>query len=93
MTSVWIILTKPWRALLGAFLETKWWVLNSLYGQQLEAITFTKTSGRRQSGKSLPATKNTTGMLELCTEMETQTMHLGTFQEHHSTAETIGLTG
>ena len=37
---------KPWSALLGAVLETKWRVLNSLYGQQFYGITFTKTPGR-----------------------------------------------
>ena len=36
---------KPWNALLGAFLETKWQVLNSPYGQPFEAFTFTKTPG------------------------------------------------
>ena len=36
---------KLWSALLGAFLKTKWWVLNSPYGQQFEAITLTKTPG------------------------------------------------
>ena len=34
---------KPWSILLGVFLEMKWWVLNSPYGQQFEAIAFTKT--------------------------------------------------
>ena len=37
---------KLWSALLGAYLETKWRVLNSPYGQQFEAITLTKTPGR-----------------------------------------------
>ena len=50
---------KPWSALLGALLETKRQVLNSPYGQQFKAITFTKTPGCRQSGKNLSATKNT----------------------------------
>ena len=43
---------KHWSVSLGTFLETKWRILNSPYGQQFEAITFTKTPGRRQSGKS-----------------------------------------
>jgi len=43
---------KPWSVSLGAFLEMKWRVLNSPYEQQFEAITFTKTPGYRQSGKS-----------------------------------------
>ena len=70
---------KPWSTLLGAFLETKWRVLNSTYGQQFEAITFTKTAGLRQSGKNSSATKNmpmnATGTLWLCTEMETLTTY------------------
>ena len=61
---------KPWSTLLGAFLETKWRVLNSPYGQQFEGITFTKTPGRRQSGKNSSATKNgpmdTTGTPSSC---------------------------
>ena len=77
---------KSWRVWLGAFLETKWQALNSPYGQQFEAIIFTKTPGGRQSGKSSSATKNvpmnTTGTLWLCTKMKTQTMYLGTFQEN-----------
>ena len=36
----------------------KWWILNSPYGQQFEAITFTKTPGCRESGKSSYATRN-----------------------------------
>ena len=79
---------KPWSVLLGAFLETKWQVFNSPYRQQFDAIKFTKTPGRRQSGKKLSTTKNTplntTGMLWLSTEMETQTM---------DAAVTVGLTG
>ena len=77
---------KPWSTLLGAFFETKWRVLNSTYGQQSEAITFTKTAGRRQSGKNSSATKNmpmnATGTLWLCTEMETLTTYFSTFQEN-----------
>ena len=77
---------KSWSVPLGAFLETKWWVLSSLYGQQFKAITFTKTPGHRQSGKSSSATKhmpmNMTGTLWLCKKMETQTTYLGTFQEN-----------
>ena len=38
------------------FLETKWQILNSLYGQQFETMTFTKIPGHRQSGKSSSAT-------------------------------------
>ena len=59
--------------------------LNSPYGQQFKAITFTKTPGHQQPGKCLSPTKNvpmnTTGTLWLCTKMETQTTYLGTFQE------------
>ena len=49
---------KPWSTLLGAFLKTKWRILNSPYGQQFKAITFTKTPGHQQLGKILSATKN-----------------------------------
>ena len=67
-------MAKPWSTLLGAFLKTKWRVLNSLNGQQFEGITFTKTPGRRQSGKNSSTTKtwpmNMTGTLWLCTELE-----------------------
>ena len=70
---------KPWSASLGVFLETKWRVLNSPYGQQFEAITFTKTPGR-QSGKSSSATKNvpmnTTGTLWLCGDSKDVLGHL-----------------
>ena len=66
---------KPWSISLGAFLKTKWLVLNSPYGQQFKAIILTKTPGHRQSGKSLSVTKNVpmnmTGTLWLCMKMKT----------------------
>ena len=44
-------MAKPWSVSFGAFLETKWRVLNSPYGQQFEAITFTKTPGPDSRGR------------------------------------------
>ena len=68
---------KPWSVSFGAFHETKWRVLNSPYGQQFEAIIFTKIPGCRQAGKSLSVNKNmpmnTTGTLWLCTKIGTRT--------------------
>ena len=60
---------KPWSALLGAVLETKWRVLNSLYGQQFEGYHVYKDSWALTVGKNSSATKsvpmNTRGTLWL----------------------------
>ena len=44
-------MAKLWSSFVSVLI--KWKLLNSLFEQQFEAITYTKTAGRRKSAKSL----------------------------------------